>query len=72
MKASKWHIAQVRASLPPTTIRVKVRIRGKPYGGKGFKARIDLASLSVYYYKTDIGAYGNATRVTDMYYSTCP
>ena len=67
--ASKWWHAQVYAELPPTTTQVKVRIRGYPYDSEGFKAWIDLALLSVYYYATNTSSYGNATLTTSIYYS---
>jgi len=67
--ASKWWHAQVRAELPPTTTLVKVRIRGCPYGGEGFKAWIDLALLGIYYYDKNSTNYGTVTLLTTIYYS---
>ncbi|OYT44731.1 hypothetical protein B6U84_03465, partial [Candidatus Bathyarchaeota archaeon ex4484_40] len=66
--ASKWWHVQVRAELPPTTTLVKVRIRGCPYEGEGFKAWIDLALLGIYYYDKNSTNYGDAALVTTIYY----
>jgi len=62
-------MAQVHASLPTTTAQAKVRITGIKNTDGGFQARIDLASLSVYYYAMNVGAYGNASLITNIYYS---
>jgi len=67
--AEWWHGLVYSSKLETNTQTVKVRIVGMPYSGVGFKGWIDLALLSVYYYDTDIGNYGNATLTTNIYYS---
>ncbi|MEM3040914.1 MAG: LamG domain-containing protein [Nitrososphaerota archaeon] len=68
---TKWWHGLVYASLPTNTEAVKVRIVGVPYSGVGFKAWVDLALLSVYYYNSSTnGPYGNATLTTNIYHST--
>jgi len=66
---SRWWHGLVYAELPPATIQVKIRIRGYPYGSEGYRARIDLALLSVYYYDEESTSYGNATLTVSIYYS---
>jgi len=66
---SRWWHGLVYAELSPATTQVKIRIRGYPYGSDGFKARIDLALLSVYYYDEESPSYGNATLTASIYYS---
>jgi len=70
VNATEWHMAQVNCRLPTTTTQVKLRVRGYPYGGEGFKAWVDRASLSVYYYdKTSDPTYGDVALVTSIYHS---
>jgi hypothetical protein len=64
-----WHGLVYAPQLPTNTEAVKVRIVGMPYSSTAFKAWIDLASLSVYYYDEDMGTCGNATLIINIYYS---
>ncbi len=66
---TEWWYALVNASLPTNTQTVKVRIVGCYYDGTGFKANIDLALLSVYYYDANEGNCGDAMLTTNIYYS---
>ena len=67
---TNWYMAQVKTSLPTDTQIVKLRITGHYYNNEPFKAWIDQATLSVYYYNTTSDpAHGNVTLVTDIFYS---